>query len=470
MSEKKAINDYPASTDRTKESSKSGEVEVNKTRRDLLITIVLGGAAYVGWRFGFKRFFGSIRQGSQDATPNTEPEAKSEISQASEINTAEPYEKWSRNIELPTISFDPKAPQLTDKQLRDLLLPEYVDPEKLDDFFKKFDEMLLKIDSRFLMDRIAHLTFLQTNLAEEYKKLLKPSCSGECLKEIEERVDNEINCVLLMHGYWCAPDLKNKNFGPRLYKVKNASPLTFHHSGKSDVIPFIIIEETEKFSVRPERGFTPSWTGAILDKGNYILVDEYELKFNNGYESLVKKLKQLSGEKPPSETDFSAGSLNLLTHHEGMHAFCIRTFGLNPKMTPLKLSESINMGKYTLNLRNWGPISEIEINELAGHGFGLMHSGAAVHGEATTLILNDVTPGYKLAQKVLMDEVEVISTSHFPKHLYSKDIYSNPKIQDQVWKIILSLSAEELYRIGERMAKLAIFFAQRMGSASSKKL
>ena len=176
---------------------------------------------------------------------------------------------------------------------------------------------------------------------------------------------------------------------------------------------------------------------------------------NNEYNIRISRKGQAS-----SATFNQEDILNVTTQHEAMHAVLHRllSFDPHPQANSLKNKGRINMGSYTLP-NTYQMHGNIGVHELAAHGFGLMHSGESAQLLAmasTTGALNEQS--YGLVNKVITRELMAISESSDAFTISGSKVTVNI---DGLVSLINKLSKEQIYKIGERMAKLGIYLAQK---------
>ena len=362
----------------------------------------------------------------------------------------ESFEKWS-SVELPKIELDPNSESWGEQKLKDYLVPEKIDEKKLNEFFKRFDEELIRLKS--VPNQNVQIALMLVSLVDAFRQTI-----GSGRAEKGEILYEDLNKFLLLHGYNLELQMTDGKTGFIVTRVKKNRPLNIHFKGGKSTIPLFETENDKKKSVIP-KDFLNITSALFHSEGDYVTfnIEDFEVTKKNLYRYYCDNLRLYSTNPPPSEEDFYHALRSSTIQHEGMHAYFKKVLGLIKNKTPYKLLQPVNMGHYDLDLSDITITVTMEA-ELAGLGFGLMNSGPAVHIEALELITTDIE-SYTLAQEVLLQEI--MNSKALSKS--SKKLIDNPgKVSnaDLGWKMVMGLNAEELHKIGERMVKLAIHLSK----------
>lgn len=466
---KKRVNDrlkkQPAqsSCEQQTPKKKTEEQLASESRRKFLKiaggTVVAGSAAFLGWRLGFSKLF---EDSVQEEKPKDQTDNTQEAIAQPELTTTP---EWIKGIELPTftLNINTNHAKPTIEQLQNAFCGDYIDRKKLDLFYKIFDrakEKLLANNHRPDIDikRKAFQEFYATILSA-YRSALKDISLYD-----KFWLDSlTINNALIPYGY-VVVNLGGEDspevFG--LFEVEDVQSIDSEFKGKSKKIP--IVFSRLAFG---DKNKLKDILGGYYDPANYIVIDRDSVKTLNerGYERINEICKIESIPRPSALAPDSETALKTAIIHEAMHASLANQFTVVPhKRGGIKRRGQINMGSYKLESRHYEHYDNQNLHELVAHGCGFMMSGQQSLISAWELLASQPgMPDYELAAKILLKEI--VYSNYISKSLKSKIfdyIRDNGKVSNKLcMEALLEIPDGEFYRIGERMAKLAIYLTQK---------
>lgn len=407
----------------------ASEAQARQTRRQF---IRFGTAAAVMGAVGY-----GILRGEE--TPQSEP-PKITASKPSVKPTIPDYEEWSSKIELPEIEL---SPQLSDWNLKERVaqfFPEWIDETKLKGAFDQIDEeikeIFRKLDNErnidirhvLIQDYLVVLQKLHNELVDKEEDLNKPFYI----------VEHEIQKLLLLNNlYMEGPGYVQSGNSFIFYNVEKVHQLSIRFGEKERQFPVIYLKDPQPLMALPRRIDLP--IGNYLKGLDAIVVNE------NYYKDRWKNRESFSYEMQS----------NIM--HEGMHAALYMDLPEKARgKSSIKRRGDIDMGNYILKEDEYLQFSDRkgnQIQELAASGFGLANSGKS----AKEIPGFSAGPEYGFARFMLQKE---LAHSHFVDPRLQLKLTSRRVTERDILNAVEQIPIEELHRIGERMAKLAIYLTQ----------
>lgn len=452
-------------SNRPKQSTNNPEISVvDHIRRKL----ILGGTA--GAILGVLGY-NILKDGK---TP--EQTVQERTSKKTEVKPKNPeYQEWASKIKLPDIQIDNQVANLTYEEKIDKFLPKNVDREKLDKFYKDFDEIVNKLISDYEKaendkTRDSTITLFLANLHERLMKDFEQFRKPDFYKNANSlsKIVKEMMKFLLPHGFWFRIDsLRGKGWVITLYKIDTIKNLNINTDGNHVEVPIIFLKDKKIFTPDPESETSP-FVASFVDDAKYITMDLKTLQ--DRIPDFLKNLEEMYQEKPlsikvPSKDNAFKISSDFMIKHEGIHATLDLIFKVNPGRQKIKRRGNINMGKYRLLEDLYSQFDLEELHELAAYGYQFMHSNVLVAQVLIDMISNasvggSFRTGYALASYVAQVEIlHLLPPERFYEFEYK--FRSKKLTMQDISDAVTSVHPRELHRIGEGMAKLGFYLTQK---------
>jgi len=344
-------------------------------------------------------------------------------------------------------------------------------------------------------------------LLKIYRKYINPRASlpvnyYDFLKETS-KVINDINNVLIAHNNYLIffpPSMIQRHFDINypcvgFYKMNPTKPIIVKGKSGARDVPSVPLREPNTISTDPgyKRYVVPQY---VYGKRDYIIFDRKNILDDSAtsHKNFMTDCGKLRKQKPNNPTaqacgldaDTFARYFYLLTvYHEAMHAYMHIDPGKAYKK--VKNKGTVHLGNFALKPEDYKDANIAEGGELGGIGFSLMNSGPIAKmyvWDITNFSQITISKGYaySFAKKVLTLEVmnSPYVSDDLKKAIQNEIPKPSPKQSDSkresIWNVvaeafgpqvnekykqllteaILQIPDDELHRIGERMAKLAL--------------
>ncbi|MBU0727333.1 hypothetical protein KKA95_01470 [Patescibacteria group bacterium] len=381
--------------------------------------------------------------------------------------------EWECQVDLPKIDFNEDSEPWTPEKIREYLIPETTDQEKFQRFYGVFDEL-----KESLLSKIAETKSFrkQKKLTNKFLTELRTALEGDDKKDVDntEWPMGDFNRHLIPHGFfldikWDSDNI-NRVYKCTLYKTEESKSLTASDDLHSSELPVITVAKHQELLSKSNiiSSDLSDFNAAYISEGHYILVDKNSLDSTSETESFIEKMEEIDNAfeehkeyDKDSETIASKLKRQFILH-EGMHAIFAQNIdeeSISPEV--IREKGTIDMGSFELDT-NKIPKEFLDfqnLTELSAIGYQLMNSeDTASLIAANHLIAFGKPSSYKLAEYVLQHLV------WYSPHITDdfREEYSEYKFGEfaACFRSGLIIPNEELYRIGEVMAKLGIYLTQ----------
>jgi len=462
----------PSATERRKHEKP--QPWLSKTRNKLLALGLVGTAAAIGFfRSDLTDLFKGKTPAAPVSTPTLPPQQVSEplLSEAHRIQKPTEYREWADKIELPHTSISPlneavEAP------------PAVLKPDKYAALLRRHKQELSVIDEKMkktsgLMERDRIIFDYFSAIGQEYLLANNQTASPQLVAGTASfyKFINEINSGLIPVAHLRVEYDHLHHIRLAIFRPKGFGEVRVKMASNSFTIPYALFEGQADYLSDPQAeplGFS----GIYEPKAGCIFmnVKHADRKRKNvvfAYEEQLKK----TGTAPQIFDDRKVGPdlINSGFYHEAMHAYFYRLgIAHEPGVkSALRGKGDVSMGSYTIDREQLNIYNNAQLHELAAHGYGLMKSGSSARLAAYAISLSvdpESSPieNYLMARDVIWYEL-VNSPEMDPKirRKIERIINQEHKMSMDLLTAGLSRFSEpELHRIGERMAKLAIYLIQ----------
>lgn len=446
----------PSHKPHQKQSPNNPEISVvNHTRR----RVILGGtAAAILGVLGYNIFRG-------DKTPEQLVQKKALEKSGVKPKIPE-YEEWASKIKLPNISLDEKPLEWSLKQKEKhflkggpLSIPEGAPPEAVSKLVEHVAKMvrickeeLDKTNDPGERQKILS-TFVFALSKVAYGKVIHKNLNAIPASSMHLVID--LNRLLLTRDYYMDFVLDYKGLGKfAFYRVQKMHSVDIEFENKETQIPVAFLDNASRVELFGDSNSGHLPIATYFDAGQFIAID-----IDQQMDRLRQKLKYysyLEDSRPNESPELYTDYLEMIIQHEGMHAVMERLNGFSSQEErPVKPLAKVNMGQYELDYSPGGP--NVNIIELAASGFGVMHGGAS----ARHMLYSYIQSGgiYKYIARVVFQELK--HDSEIDLALRKKLKGDDPQDVERVLQILSQLPDEKIFKIGERMAKLGLYLAQK---------
>jgi hypothetical protein len=434
------------------------EREAKRTRNGIAAVLVLTGAVVGGIWMAENRGIGHGK--SSDSAPASIPLLPKEILVPIPSESVDQGD-WMARVDLPQVEYRPETKMWPKERVDSYFLPKDVPAETVRHFDQVFDHMTgdflseLK-NKKEISDRANFVNYYFTQLFDS------AFAEGWNKKSLHD-VIAEANKMLIPHGYWLAGDrgvgeTYNKYI---LYKVGSVGSLAIRDGDWAFDAPVVELENPKPILIDPSAA-PFDFSAAYWHAGRYMAVDQARIretmKSVHDYESLCASLGL--GSKTQQITAEDMRRMALI--HEGMHAAMHHRAGKIPESGKSRALGTVGMGHYALDTANFGPVSNINIGELAANGYGVMNSG-----ESATMTLSFIhtssrsNPTYLFSDFVILNELlNVPHLNSASKADFLRKLQAGLSDEDFV-RAVKGLPTDGARRIGERMAKLGLHLMEK---------
>ncbi len=359
------------------------------------------------------------------------------------------YEQWAPKIELPEMTFNSDDLGWSQEQKRKHFFPKNARLSNIPKLNENFDQ--------FKKDLLHNMTVtkdpqVRMQLIQRYAQLLLMNAFGS------EQVRSK-NLVFGSHDFDGAIDQMNEFLVPKgdyvltraipqkgvsisFYKIEKIASVTMKMGDKSKEYPVVHLDKRQNCTTIPDLDYMDT-EGRYFPERQYLMISpklEYAHKGVRARPDLFKAMIQYS------------------LFHEGMHAAFTDFFGVEGTYNDevVKRKGDIQLKNYKLPEAVYKKRPAVQVHELAGCGYGLMHSGHAAQQLAMNLFRMGTGNNYDLAVQLIMSLVS--HSQSVDANLRSKMVKS---LSDRSFEAaIKQLSNEEIHQIGEQMVKLAIYLTR----------
>lgn len=283
----------------------------------------------------------------------------------------------------------------------------------------------------------------------------------------------EINYLLAPHSAFVLAD--NDAEGKErftFFEVEEIRELKAEFAGRRIKFPSFFLKNQQNLTYQSTTK-PYSNMGEYFDHGNYIIICK-----ENGEQNIVKSLDNIEKEcmnmgrpiEPVEPDSIFEDHLRGAYMHEGTHALLEEVKGVNSGLSgksaqrmysAIKNKGIIKMQKYSVPPKEYLKISNRMLHELFASSVGLMNSGKAARLQAVSLGMANID-GYQYVSYFLFHEV---ATSPYIddelRVLLSEQIRQQSVSSEGAYVAAVNqIPDQELHRIGERLAKLAIYLTQ----------
>ncbi len=382
--------------------------------------------------------------------------------------------EWMKKTELPKSKLRPETLNWNNDQKAKHFLPDDIDRSKLPEFYKKFDQLKSE---------------LLSNLSNEQEPQKREKAIGNFLSQLslayyllsgDEAQSSlvygsyqlglllhKINRLLLPHDTFVTHDFcaKKGEEGPRvaIFSVDRMQMLDIEQSGKHMSIPVVFPKDQQNGLVHAHSS-PLKISGQYCPSGQYIIFNKKDEK----RQVLIVKKELDSRHKKMGVPIISIDIDKLVqaaskttTDHEAAHASLAIINNIDPlSQDTIKPRGDIKIGNNSIPESDYTNAKMIHLHELYGVGIGLMNSGSSAI--ITAWSSADPINSYKLARIVML--LKIINSQHISNKLrttFVQDLKNTKQVQmDNIAVAITQIPQEELHKIGESMAKLAIYLTQ----------
>ena len=454
----------PSHKPRHKKVSKKPEVKPSLISRRTMLAVLLGLGT--GSALKFRSDFGNIFYKKETKKP-----VHRKVPQKRPVAPKLPeYDEWASKIELPVFEYKEESQAWDKERISNYLLPKEIKKEYLASFYNNFD----KYKAEFLTDwkkvssikekKELILRFISTVIAINFRHNKSVRMLHFTPSDMPFIV-REINRLLIPHNVFL--DFSHDtNEGPGLiiYEVDNAQSSEISLDAKKIQLPIVNLKNKQVLLD------TSSWDAKFIPVGNYIVTDKAAIIAKRKYEldelKLFLEKHGLKTQKINRESVIQ-NYLKSVIYHELAHAVFHNFYGIVPGKPLKKLREGpINMKNYQLGNDAFRGVTSKQLHELFANGCAyIMAKDAVKMAILDTTVADD--PTYQFTGGILLSE-----------------IYHSPPIEENIGrqaaqlyqmttrdaimrkmmlttKTVFRIPDEELHRIGERMAKLAIYLTQK---------
>ncbi len=381
------------------------------------------------------------------------------------------YKEWGSEIKLPTVEFSEGNDIWTSEKIKSHLIPKGVDQKELEVFYANFTQFKKNLSKILSHPQTYNERFF---LILKLKDLLTKSC--EALAKTYSNRENywveTVNRFLITCGHYISPIINGNDGRPNiaLHQLGNAYGITVKMGSKQVSLPVFSAINSIPIYLTPD--FVSPISGKFVPEDNYIFIDKEKIGSSSMLET--KEANRFCEKRglpcrEVSVDDIKKDSLNMTIIHEGMHV-ALDLIGIksgtgnNIKRGAIKKRGTISMGSYQLPEKHYRWENNLELHELAGYGFGLMHSGkmGAININGA-LFLDGKYKRLYLLQRILMREIAY--SPHIPNDVKSRlmkgfnSASRNVRMED-LQIALIQIPDEGIRKIGERIVKLAIYLTK----------
>jgi len=411
---------------------------VDHTRRKILIgsaaTVVLGS---IGYGIFHKNRFSSESIGENRPQ---KPASNPKIPQ---------YNEWAPRIKLPEINIKDTPISLEEAGLG---LPQGIDRETLKALFRKFQS-----DKKTLIEKLSGVKdfkqrqtlirkFFESLVSDylNYLHILRPKITSN-----PEEVIRTLNRLLMHENSWIESNHgsipESRRFA--FYNVEGVKKSSIKIGDRTIDLPILFLHNQEDLlenlndrdSIMMGQYFNDYDYLVINKDGLLRLMKEQTREISQLNQEAAQRIESIASEEKYSQLQKST------VYHEVAHVALQKIFGIKHEDSLIEMNGLIDMDGYSVgrDLK----ITDTELHELAANGYGIMNSGKMAKASLIYL-LNSPYPSYRLAKEICIKELQRIM---------------GPGIHDtRALKLfIIDTDDQVLHRIGERMAKLAIYLVRK---------
>ncbi len=379
------------------------------------------------------------------------------------------YDEWASKIELPEINLSREPLDWSQEKKMEYLTKYPVSPESL----KKFRIHFMEVWNVFSTGiEKAKNKSEREQLAEDFAIKINRSLpnkvdylSGGVTDDAVRRLINRSNRYLLPSGLWVEFNHSHKTgvFLFNLYQVDRAQSLNIRLNKKEDQVPvyFLNNKTRQDILVNPDIHYPVELEGFTF--GDSIVInEEYALRIGQQKLDSLQKFcskNQIQMKPIDDHQRYMEDDVKTSIQHEGMHTVLLRliNFGLNETRRN-RPADFVKMSNYQTPVNYPPNLSNMWISELASSGYGLSQSGHTASVVAWAMANTTNMVSYGLVRDILAKEI--VHSPYVPEPL-RKELEEGTGGQKGLVEAIMQIPEEEMHRIGERMAKLGLYLAQR---------
>jgi len=443
------------------------------------------GAAAIGFRSNLTHLFKGDKPHEPASvstlTPPPEQALEPPLPQAPMMQKPTEYHEWADNIELPNVEEISK--DLTPAEIANLFLPKNIRPSEWTGSYANYDslkkQLLKELTSTFdpkVREQMILAFFLKT-IQGHLKGAGEPKKMDVLLnKNRSKYIENiywlmhEANKSLIPHGEYIYMGFESqKGLEFALYEIEKIQKLSVHAKGQAIEVPVIFLTHQAPISINQDERILPFTAKYLHFEGRYILVNQKEE--SQSAQARIEDLREVAENHHLPMKKYSASELvehntKQALGHEGMHALLHEKYGLH-EMTgqktfaPKKVKNKgiVRMGDFQLEPADYLSLDNGSLQELGAIGYSLMNSKEQAPLEVVSMVAaSQVSSSYSNVFTIMLKAA--LHSSEINEKVRSdllRKIQTHQLKGEDMKVLALQIPEEEWHRIGEKMAKLAIY-------------